>query len=368
MKKNRILIVLSLTLLLAVVPFVVMAGGGPWSDNFDSYATGMDLHGVGGWTGWNNTPAASALTSNAQARSAPNSVDILGASDLVQTYTVSSDIWVFTAWQYIPGNMNGTTYFIMLNTYDNACATCNWSVQVMFNSATGMMADAGQSGATQAFLTDQWVEIRVEIDLDADTQDFYYNDALFYSGSWSGHVSGAGATSIANVDLFANNATAVYYDDMSLAAPVVGEPGLDIDKSPDSQDVVTNGNADFTITVTNTGTLTWDDVTVTDAAVPACDNNFTALAPGAVETYNCTDVGVTASYTNTAVAVGTITGGPTATESDSAVVNVVPPTSVSLSDFGGDNMNTTTGWVVAALGVGLAAGFFVFTRRRRQTQ
>jgi uncharacterized repeat protein (TIGR01451 family) len=366
MRKKTIFVILPLALLLAMMPLMAMAAGGPWSDNFDAYADGSQIHGQGGWVGWGDSPAAGALVTDDQARSAPHSLEILGAADPIQQYAVTDGVWVMTAWQYIPANMVGETMFIMLNTYDHACATCNWSVQVMFNSATGMMADAGQSGATQAFLTDQWVEIRVEIDLDADTQDFYYNDALFYSGSWSGHVSGAGATSIANVDLFANNATAVYYDDMSLAAPVVGEPGLDIDKSPDSQDVVMNGNADFTITVTNTGTLTWTDVTVTDAAVPACDNNFTDMAPGTVETYNCTDVGVTASYTNTAVAVGTITGGPTATESDSAVVNVVPPTSVSLSDFGGDNMNTTTGWVVAALGVGLAAGFFVITRRRRQ--
>ena len=29
-----------------------------WSDNFDSYATGSQLHGQGGWKGWDNNPAA----------------------------------------------------------------------------------------------------------------------------------------------------------------------------------------------------------------------------------------------------------------------------------------------------------------------
>ena len=49
-----------------------------WMDNFDGYAAGQDLQGVGGWKGWFNDPAASASTTDAQALSAPNSVDIVG--------------------------------------------------------------------------------------------------------------------------------------------------------------------------------------------------------------------------------------------------------------------------------------------------
>ncbi|MBK9233821.1 MAG: hypothetical protein IPO15_24020 [Anaerolineae bacterium] len=40
------------------------ANGSPelvdWSDNFDSYATGSQMHGQGGWKGWANDPAAGA--------------------------------------------------------------------------------------------------------------------------------------------------------------------------------------------------------------------------------------------------------------------------------------------------------------------
>ncbi|NIP28422.1 MAG: hypothetical protein GWN61_26435, partial [candidate division Zixibacteria bacterium] len=170
---------------------------------------------VGGWKGWDNNPAFGASTTDVQARSAPNSVDILGASDLVHEYTANSGQWVYTAWQYIPGNMSGVSYFIMQNIYNDG-GPYNWSVQVSFNSTSGLMTDDG-SGAQQAYITDQWVEIRIEIDLDADTQSFYYNGALFYSGVWNGYISGpgTGATVIGSVDLFANNATSVYYDDMS---------------------------------------------------------------------------------------------------------------------------------------------------------
>ena len=64
---------------------------------------------------------------------------------------------------------------------------------------------------------DEWVELRVEIDLDTDSQDFFYGGDLLYSKSWTDGVSGGGASNIAVIDLFANpGSTSVYYDDMSL--------------------------------------------------------------------------------------------------------------------------------------------------------
>lgn len=364
MRKRLFLIIVPLVLALALVmALAVSASGGPWSDDFDSYALGSNIHGQGGWIGWGNSPAAGALVSDAQARSAPHSLDISGSADPIQPFSASSGQWILTAWQYIPGNMTGQTYFIMLNTYDDACATCNWSVQTSFDSGSGMMLDEGQSGSTRAFITDQWVEIRVEIDLDADTQDFYYDGTLFYSGTWSGHVSGGGATSIANLDLYANNATSVYYDDISLVPNV---PDIAVSKSPDSQTVTTGGNANFTISITNTGTVTWTNVTATDALVPACDNATTDLGPGEVFSYSCTDVGVAASYTNTVQVVADIVGGPTMTVTDDAYVMTSDPTSVSLSGFGGENATLPTGLVVATIGVILAAGFIVVSKRRGQ--
>ncbi len=199
-----------------------------WSDNFDSYATGSQVHGQGGWKGWFNDPAAGALASAAQAASAPNSVAILGASDLVHEYSgVNSGQWTYTAWQYIPTDFTGQSYFILLNQYNDAGTTLNWSAQVLFNgTANTVTNDGGVSGGTLALVRGQWVELRLELDLDADTGAFYYNNQLLYSGTWSGQVSGGGAVNLAAVDLFANNASVVYYDDMSLvqAATVCDAP------------------------------------------------------------------------------------------------------------------------------------------------
>ena len=67
-----------------------------------------------------------------------------------------------------------------------------------------------------ALITGQWVELRVEIDLDADTQTVFYNNQMLYTGSWTDGQSGGGALNIGAVDLFANGASVVYYDDMVL--------------------------------------------------------------------------------------------------------------------------------------------------------
>jgi hypothetical protein len=209
-------------------------GGDNWIDHFDTYATGSQLHGQGGWEGWANNVAFGALTSDLQARSAPNSVNIFGAADLVQLFSgYTSGVWTFTAWQYLPSTLVGTTYFIMLNTYNNdaPCTGCNWSVQVNFNGATNLLTNDGISGGAMPIVYDQWVPIRVVIDLDQDLQSFFYNGQLLYSGGWSNQVSGNGAVAIGALDLFANNATSAFYDDISLS----NLPFLDGFESGDTQ-------------------------------------------------------------------------------------------------------------------------------------
>ncbi len=197
-------------------------GGGPgnWIDHFDTYATGSQLHGVGGWEGWDTSPAAGALTSATQSRSAANSVDILGAADLVQRYSgFTTGTWTYTAYQFIPSTVTGNTYFIILNTY--APPTFNWSTQICFNSTTDLVRDDVAnnctSGAQLPIIYDQWVELRVVINLDTDQQTFFYGGVQLYQAAWRGHVSTGGVLNIAAVDLFANTASSVFYDDISLS-------------------------------------------------------------------------------------------------------------------------------------------------------
>lgn len=186
-----------------------------WSDDFDSYFPGTSLHGLGGWKGWANDPTVTAYTTSAIFWNSPNSVDISDRSDLVHEFHVNSGLVHFRFFQYIPAHLSGTSYFIMLNQYDDNGSSNNWSVQVRFQSNTGLMIDDG-TGNTMPYIPDQWVEVCLEIDLDSDTQTFLYDGLLFYTGSWSDHISGGGVTSVGAVSLFANDASSIYYDDMSL--------------------------------------------------------------------------------------------------------------------------------------------------------
>ena len=195
---------------------------GNWSDNFDSYATDSSMHGQGGWKGWQNNPAGTAYTSDDHAISTPNSVSISAASDLVHEYAgFTEGEWIYTAWQFIPTDFAGESYFILLNQYDDAGSTLNWSVQVDFNGTLNQVVNTGTSGGTLPLIKDAWVELRVEIDLTHDTCAFFYDGQQLYAGTWTAEVSSSGISNIAAVDLFANNASPIFYDDNSLTPPPI---------------------------------------------------------------------------------------------------------------------------------------------------
>jgi subtilisin family serine protease len=187
-----------------------------WLDNFDTYTLGT-IQGQGGWKGWFNDPAGAGIVSNTMALSAPNSQAILGPADSVHEYSgYTTGFWSYKAMQYIPTDFTGESMFILLNSYDDAGANLNWSVQVSFNGATNTVLNMGITGGTLPLIKGQWVEVRVDIDLLSDAQSFYYGGNLLYTASWTDENTGAGALNIGAVDLFANGASVIYYDDMGL--------------------------------------------------------------------------------------------------------------------------------------------------------
>lgn len=207
----------------ATQPYKLRVGygtAGTWSDSFDVYPTGSSMHGLGGWRGWDNLPAATAYTSDTFRRSSPNSVKIEGRSDLVHLYVDRTDgVWLLSAWQYIPANFNGISYFILMNQYgDGSGDPRSWSTEVKFDGNLNQVANRGASGGTLAMVKGQWIEIKVEIYLGRNLQKFYYDNRLLYQGSWTDEVTSGGIANIAAVDLWANNASALYYDNMSLAS------------------------------------------------------------------------------------------------------------------------------------------------------
>ncbi len=213
-----------LTPIVAVAALAISAQAGGFSDNFESYAAGSDLHNQGGWRGWDGSAAAGALVSNAYAYDGVNSVNITGGSDLVHEFTgFTSGKYTLSVAQYIPSASTGDTYFILMNKYkeNGAQADYNWSVQTHHNMDTGVIT-SDMGGATAALVKDQWVVNQFLIDLDAGTVAEYYNGQKLADYVWQT----TGVNQLAAIDLYANNAGPVYYDSLTI------EPGFNLIPEP----------------------------------------------------------------------------------------------------------------------------------------
>lgn len=202
------------------------SAGRGWSDNFDSYTLGQFLDGEpadGGWKGWDNDPAFGAFVVDDQALSSPHSVEIVVDSDLIHEYTgYTLGQWTYIAWVYVPEDFVGNSYFMILSDYEDGAGAANKWQFVMRFDADNQIVESENDGNSLFLITDQWVEIRVEIDLDADWFQLYYDDDLLVEREWTAGWDGAydGFLVIDAVDLFASGASEIYYDDMSLSGDI----------------------------------------------------------------------------------------------------------------------------------------------------
>jgi hypothetical protein len=194
------------------VLLIASVAGADWSDNFDSYANGSALAGQGGWTGWEGDSTLTGYVTDAQALSAPHSVEILPTTDVVHTFSESGGEWLMTASCYIPTGSTGMQYFIMLNMYWPD--TNNWSVQIQFDSDAGTVEEY-YSGTSVAMIRDQWVELKLEINLITGLYDIYYNGVYLITWVWQ---DGTGLNAIAALDLFSDGGSTIYWDDCNLAS------------------------------------------------------------------------------------------------------------------------------------------------------
>ena len=198
---------------LAVLPWRAAA---QVSDDFESYAVGSNLHGQGGWAGWGGNASAGAEVSSTFAFSPTRSVNITGASDLVRTISgATNGQWVFRVMQYIPSTSTGTNYTILLNN-SSATAAQDWSVQIQNNMVSGQIISYFGGGATLPMVKDQWVEVQCVINLDANSVSEFYNGQLLSTHSWQGSTGVPGLNEIQALNLFADNAGPVYYDNVTL--------------------------------------------------------------------------------------------------------------------------------------------------------
>ncbi len=139
----------------------------------------------------------------------------------------------------------------------------------------------------------------------------------------------ANFTNVADVEARdPNNERVADEDDAVVTIP--GSPGIGIEKAPATQAVLPGADAEFTITVTNTGDTALTDVAVSDALTPSCDRTFDSLPIGASETYTCVATVVTTAFTNVAIVTGTPPTGGTVRAEDDAEVTLTGAPSIEI--------------------------------------
>jgi len=200
-----------------------------FTDNFDAYVTGSTIAGQGGWETWDNNPAANSTLSNTQAFTTPNSLLVSGAADIVHQFTgVTSGLWYARTRIFVPSTQTGEAWFILLNRYAPLAANNNWSVQLVScvtgcttqGAVPGMAVNLGGSGnpstASTPLITNQWVDVIVEINITGNTYNLFYNNVLIDTKPWQvGGVAAVGA-----VDLFSNGSSPAFMDNVWLDTTV----------------------------------------------------------------------------------------------------------------------------------------------------
>lgn len=110
------------------------------------------------------------------------------------------------------------------------------------------------------------------------------------------------------------------------AAGAIDQPLILSGQSPSVQDFIPPGHANFTVTITNTGTVTLQNVNVTGATTADCNrSDLGTLSPGQTTSYVCTTSGgapVTESFLNELQVNGTA-GVTTVSHTSNAYVKVI---------------------------------------------
>jgi len=143
----------------------------------------------------------------------------------------------------------------------------------------------------------------VEIDFTADTQYVYYNEAFLTNKSWTDGVSGDGPLELGGIDLFANGATPIYYDDLSITGESVPpQPVLSVESIAGGfgvSAVIKNTgeaaatNVDWTITLDGGLIILGGETTDTVLTIPA--GGQAEIASGLILGFGKTTILVTAT-------------------------------------------------------------------------
>jgi hypothetical protein len=187
--------------------------GEPWCDDLESYDFGPIFG--DNWEGWEGDPEKLGIITDEQNHTSGGSKSLkIQSHDTVRLFSgydgAASAYWLLRANVYVPSTMAGIAWFIVNPDYYGGGGGTTWSVQVTMNADTGKIKN-GYGPESLPLVTDDWAEIRCEINFVADVVTIYYNDVFLASYPWT---IGGGSPNIATIDLFSSDSTGFYYDDL----------------------------------------------------------------------------------------------------------------------------------------------------------
>ena len=194
-------------------------------DSFSCYSNGQSIHGLNGWAGWDDNPALAGTVSSTQFRTAPHSLEIGPNDDSVRILPgFDEGQWTLRLWQYIPSaQFTARTSLVLNNQYHPQNFPRQWTGEFYADPLTMTVFDNFRSSNVVPVLLDQWVEWRVEFDLDDDELTFFYGGQLVSHGQYA--IRG-GPTHIETIDLW-NAGGTTYWDDVSIDRSFVYETWTD---------------------------------------------------------------------------------------------------------------------------------------------
>ncbi|MFG0285592.1 MAG: hypothetical protein ACF8R7_14335 [Phycisphaerales bacterium JB039] len=209
-----------------------------FEENFDSYSVG-DLCAQSTWQPWTAGADVCGEVSDEVFLSGSKSLFIEGAiggsggggDDTVHTFSgIEGGQWSFAAMTYLPSTADGTASFILLNTFP-ATSNEHWSVVIEFDSFFGEITVWPGTFTGALIKPDEWVEVRVDFDLDADTAKYYYDGVEIWEDTWTAAIAAGGALRLQAVDLYAGEPgsghTGMFFDDITLTGDSACYPDCD---------------------------------------------------------------------------------------------------------------------------------------------
>ena len=179
-------------------------------EDFDSYKAGeyLGIESNGVWTTWTNATGSPEDTyvTDLLSYSGENCINLQsgGVVDVVLPLgNENSGSWTLTFKMFVEESYGA--YFNLLHYF--SAAASNWASQFYFNSGgNGFLTVGGglnDLGTNFTYPVDTWFEVKINIDVDGDYAELYFDDTPVYNWLWSEGSTGPSNT-IAALNLYPN--------------------------------------------------------------------------------------------------------------------------------------------------------------------